>query len=101
MKKICDEVFGRRNFVAQLVWEKKKKGAFLSKSYINMKEYILVFCKKNISFNGLIGEITTEEGTYPCIKTTNARGIRIIRKGTPSKYKEDSHYAIASVHFTS
>lgn len=37
MKKICDEVFGRRNFVAQLVWEKKKKGAFLSKSYINMK----------------------------------------------------------------
>ena len=95
MKKICDEVFGRRNFVAQLVWEKKKKGAFLSKSYINMKEYILVFCKKNISFNGLIGEITTEEGTYPCIKTTNARGIRIIRKGTPSKYK-DSNYAIAS-----
>mgnify|MGYP003182677486 CR=1 FL=1 len=95
LKEICNEVFGQHNFVAQLVWEKKKKGAFLSKSYINMKEYILVFCKKIVSFNGLIGEITAEEGTYPCIKTTNARGIRIIRKGTPSKYK-DSNYTIAS-----
>lgn len=95
LKEICNEAFGQHNFVAQLVWEKKKKGAFLSKSYINMKEYILVFCKKIVSFNGLIGEITAEEGTYPCIKTTNARGIRIIRKGTPSKYK-DSNYTIAS-----
>lgn len=95
LKKICDEVFGARNFVAQLVWEKKKKGAFLSKNYINMKEYILVYAKHSVSFNGLIGEITNDEGTYPCIKTTNARGIRVIRKGTPSKYKE-LNYTIAS-----
>lgn len=32
LKKICDEVFGGQNFVAQLVWEKKKKGSFLSNS---------------------------------------------------------------------
>ena len=50
MKKICSEVFGSSNFVAQLVWEKKKKGAFLSKNYINMKEYVLVYAKKNSSF---------------------------------------------------
>ena len=61
LKKICDEVFGARNFVAQLVWEKKKKGAFLSKNYINMKEYILVYAKHSVSFNGLIGEITNDE----------------------------------------
>ena len=30
LKLICDEIFGRNNFVAQLVWEKKKKGSFLS-----------------------------------------------------------------------
>lgn len=95
LKKITSEVFGENNFVAQLVWEKKKKGAFLSKNYINMKEYLLVYAKKNTSFKGLIGEITSEEGTYPCIKTTNARGVRIIRKGTPSKYKEKD-YSISS-----
>lgn len=95
LKKIGTEVFGASNFVAQLVWEKKKKGAFLSKNYINMKEYVLVFAKKNVEFPGLIGEITSDEGTYPCIKTTNARGIRTIRKGTPSKYK-DKNYTIAA-----
>ncbi len=91
LKKIACEVLGENNFVAQLVWEKKKKGAFLSKNYINMKEYVLVFAKNNKSFRGLVGEITSEEGTYPCIKTTNARGIRIIRKGTPSKYKQPDY----------
>lgn len=93
LKKICDEALGEGNFVAQLAWEKKKKGAFLSKNYISMKEYILVYAKNNLAFSGLIGEITSEEGTYPCIKTTNARGIRTIRKGTPSKYRE-ANYSI-------
>lgn len=95
MKKIACEVFGPNNFVAQLVWEKKKKGAFLSKNYINMKEYVLVYTKNNNMFRGLVGEITSEESTYPCIKTTNARGVRIIRKGTPSKFK-DKNYTIAA-----
>lgn len=93
LKKVCDEVFGTNNFVAMLIWEKKKKGAFLSKNYINMKEYIAVYAKDNRLFKGLVGEINTEDETYPCIKTTNARGIRIIRKGTPSKFKE-GNYAI-------
>ena len=95
LKKIASDVFGETNFVAQLVWEKKKKGAFLSKNYINMKEYVLVFAKKNPSFNGLVGEVASDEETYPCIKTTNARGIRTIRKGTPSKFKE-KNYAISA-----
>ena len=95
LKKVASEIFGSNNFVAQLVWEKKKKGAFLSKNYINMKEYILVFAKSNSSFKGLIGEVTTAEETYPCIKTTNARGIRTIPAGTPSKYK-DKNYSIAA-----
>ena len=101
LKKITSEIFGENNFVAQLVWEKKKKGAFLSKSYINMKEYILVYAKNNYMFNGLIGETTSEEGTYPCIKTTNARGVRIIRKGTPSKYKETDYSIAANTRISS
>jgi adenine-specific DNA-methyltransferase len=88
LRKICDEIFGEENFVAQLVWEKKKKGSFLSKHYINMKEYILVYSKNDNCFLGLIGEITSDNETYPCIKTTNARGIRKIYKGTICKYRE-------------
>ena len=101
LKKIGIEVFGESNFVAQLVWEKKKKGAFLSKKYINMKEYVLVFAKQNTSFSGLIGELKSEDETYPCIKTTNARGIRIIREGTPSKYKESTYTIPAGTRVSS
>jgi adenine-specific DNA-methyltransferase len=93
LKKICNEVFGEDNFVACLVWEKKKKGAFLSKHFINMKEYILVFAKNATSFSGLVGELNSNSETYPCIKTTNARGTRMIKAGTPSKYR-DKDYVI-------
>ncbi|MBU3850384.1 MAG: site-specific DNA-methyltransferase [Candidatus Treponema excrementipullorum] len=95
LKKIACEIFGENNFIAQLVWEKKKKGAFLSKNYINMKEYVLIYTKNNNVFGGLVGEITSEESTYPCIKTTNARGVRIIRKGTPSRFR-DKNYTISA-----
>lgn len=101
LKKLCDEVFGSRNFVAQLVWEKKKKGAFLSKNYINMKEYVLVYAKNNSNFEGLVGEINSALETYPCIKTTNARGIRVIKKGTPSKYKERTYTINAGTRISS
>ena len=101
LKKVVCEVFGEQNFIAQLVWEKKKKGAFLSKCYINMKEYVIVVAKNINYFSGLIGEITTEEGTYPCIKTTNARGIRVIRKGTPSRYKELNYTIAANTRISS
>lgn len=93
LSKLCDEVFGEANFITELVWEKKKKGAFLSKHFISMKEYIYVYVKDVKKFHGLVGEINTEDSTYPCIKTTNARGVRILRKGTPSKHKE-SNYTI-------
>lgn len=101
LKKCCDEVFGAHNFIAQLVWEKKKKGAFLSKNYINMKEYIVVYAKNNATFAGLIGEVTSKEETYPCIKTTNARGIRVIKKGVPSKYKEKNYTIAANTRISS
>lgn len=101
LKKCCDEVFGAQNFIAQLVWEKKKKGAFLSKNYINMKEYIIVYAKNNATFAGLIGEVTSEEETYPCIKTTNARGVRVIKKGIPSKYKEKNYTIAAKTRISS
>jgi len=57
-----------------------------------MKEYIVVYSKDGNSFLGLIGEINSESETYPCIKTTNARGIRIIPNGTISKYREKDFF---------
>lgn len=91
IKSLCNEIFGQDNFISQLVWEKKKKGAFLSKFITNIKEYIIIYTKTQAMFKGLIGEITSDQETYPVIKTTNARGIRTIRKGISSKYREKNH----------
>lgn len=92
MKKLCAEVYGATSFVAQLVWEKKKKGSFLSKSITNVKEYILVYCKNIDGFEGLIGEINDEEETYPCINAVNKRELRTIPAGIESKYKDKDFF---------
>ena len=101
LKKICDEVFGETNFVSQLVWEKKKKGAFLSGAVTSIKEYVLVYCRSLESFQGLIGEIAREEETYPVIKTTNSRGERLIKAGIFSKFREKNHVVKAGSRISS
>ena len=45
LKKICDEVFGESNFIAQLIWQRafspKNDARFISNSH----DYVLMFCK--------------------------------------------------------
>ncbi len=91
LKMLCDEIFNAKNFVAQLVWEKKKKGSFLSNQITNIKEYVLVYCKDKDDFAGLIGEINTETETYPCINASNRRSICKVSKGIKSNYREKNY----------
>jgi len=91
LRKLCDEIYGEESFIGILVWEKKKKGAFLSGNITNVKEYVVCYTKNDSSFDGLIGEIARASETYPVIKTTNTRGERTIRAGIPSKFREDNH----------
>lgn len=44
LKLICDEIFGERNFVANLIWE-KKTGSSDAKHIATITEYILVYAK--------------------------------------------------------
>lgn len=92
LRLICDEILGENNFVSQLVWEKKKKGSFLSNSITNIKEYVLVYAKNISDFTGLVGEITTKVETYPCINAPNKREIRHIPKGIKSNYKDKNFF---------
>ena len=92
LKKICDEVYGESNFVAQLVWEKKKKGSFLSGSITNIKEYVCVYCKNITMFAGLIGEINNNAETYPCINAVNKRQLITIPAGIESKYRDNDFF---------
>ena len=59
LKKVCDEVFGSRNYIAQLVWERayapKNDARFISNSH----DYILMFAKNIDTF--VIGRLDRTE----------------------------------------
>ena len=93
--------YGKDNFFANLVWEKKKKGSFLNGKIVRMKDYILCVSKSAEESDGLVGEINTETETYPVIKTTNARGLRVIQTGISSKFRESSHFLAAGTRISS
>ena len=50
LKLICDEIFGKNNFVAQFIWQ-KKTGAADPKGIATITEYILCYCGNNLHLN--------------------------------------------------
>ena len=64
LKVQCDGIFGRRNFIGNLIWEKKKKPSFLS-HLAAVTEYILVYARdKSVAQPLYYGE-TTKGKKYP------------------------------------
>lgn len=55
LKKICDEIFGRDNFVAQIIWERAYAPVNLKKHFSESHDYILCYAKNlpELSCNGL------------------------------------------------
>lgn len=47
LRKLCDEIFGERNFVAQCVRKRRDSQANLSKNISPIHEYVVVYCKEN------------------------------------------------------
>ena len=55
LKRLCDEIFGEENFVANLVWKSKPQGGTDNKHIITEHEYINCY-SKNINFLKLKGK---------------------------------------------
>ena len=60
LSKICDEIFGESNFIAQMIWKSKPQGGNDNKYIIAEHEYILVYAK-NINFVTVNGKPHTSE----------------------------------------
>ena len=71
LKKICDEIFGESNFVANFTWIRKKKGSFLSNNVRKMTEYILCYRKDKTNDFKLYGEKAYSDKYQPIVKRTN------------------------------
>jgi adenine-specific DNA-methyltransferase len=64
LKKMCDEVFGEDNFIAQIIWERAYSPKNDAKYISNSHDYILMYARKIESF--VIGRL-------PRTKEANAR----------------------------
>lgn len=51
LRKVCDEVFGESNCIAQLIWEKKYTIANDAKYFSDVHDYILCYSKKKEFFH--------------------------------------------------
>ena len=51
LKKMCDEIFGERNFVATLIWQKKFSRSNDATYFSTMHDFILCYARNNIVNN--------------------------------------------------
>ena len=51
LRKMCDEIYGESNFVADLIWQKKFSRANDATYFSTMHDHILCYCKENILNN--------------------------------------------------
>lgn len=71
---VCNEVFGADNFVANLIWEKKKKPSFLNANLGTKTEFIVCYAKDRASLGALSVELTEEGKKYPFNNAGNPAG---------------------------
>ncbi len=72
LKVLLDEIFGRRNFCGQFIWEKKKKPSFLNSNMGVVTEYILAYSPNRLRSPPFIGGVTTEGKKYPLNNAGNS-----------------------------
>ena len=104
LRKMCDEIFGEENFVADLVWTNKEGGGSSDTSYFRVKhEHLLCFAKK-IEFTEIIGvEISNRDRYRESDQHESIRGPYYLQKlGMGSiQYSESLDYEIATPDGTS
>ena len=88
LKKICNEILGESNFIAQINW-KGRGGRQDSKYYAIIHEYILCFAR---NINNFVAGLEIKEGEiYPKYDTNKARYYKtqLLRKWGSNSRKED------------
>lgn len=97
LKVLCDEVFGRKNFIANVIWEKADSPRMDAKMFSSRHDHILVYAKDqaNVKFNqipnGEDGELkhynkVDSEGRKYYLKPLRAMGVDGTREARPSLY---------------
>ena len=60
LRTLCDEVFGRSNYIDTLIWKKRYGGGSKEKFFVSLHEYVLVYCKDINNIGELFIPLTNE-----------------------------------------
>lgn len=60
LRSLCDEIFGRSNYIDTLIWKKRYGGGAKEKYFVSLHEYVLVYCKNINSIGELFVPLTNE-----------------------------------------
>ncbi|PTR48505.1 site-specific DNA-methyltransferase [Geobacillus thermodenitrificans] len=91
LRKICDEIFGENNLIAQFTWVKKKKGSHLSKSIRNITEYVIAYKKGDVTIE-LFGESAYSDKWQPLVKRTNSHKVLVFPANSVETKLDDGTY---------
>ena len=96
LRKLCDEVFGEENFVAQLIWERAYSPKNDAKYISNSHDYVLMYTKNINEFN--IGRLPrTEEANARYSNPDNdPRGVWKSTDMSVKTYSESGDYEIVT-----
>ena len=96
LKKCCEEIFGEKNFVAQLIWERAFAPKNDAKYISNSHDYILMFAK-NIN-NFVIGRLprTSEANARYSNPDNDPRGVWQSDNLTVKTYSPSGDYSITT-----
>jgi len=86
LKIVCDEVFGRSNFVANCLWQKKYSASNDHKTIAPMHDHILVYRRSENWQRNLLPRLKGKDKQY---KYTDDRGVFRISDYTCSKTVEE------------
>ena len=64
LRKMCDEVFGEVNFVANVVWQKKYAATNDSKGFSTTHDHIIVYQKSDLFNRNLLPRTTEQNAPY-------------------------------------
>lgn len=96
LRKICDEVFGESNFIAQLIWQRAFAPKNDSKFTSNDHDYVFMYAKDANNF--LIGKLVRTEEANARYKNfdNDPRGIWTSDNLTVKTYSEKYDYPITT-----
>lgn len=92
LKLLCDEIFGEENFVANIIWQKKKGGGQDSQDFAKEHEYILCYSKYEWKINDKKEQLSENKfnkiinGKKAIISKLEKWGIGALMEDAPSLY---------------